>query len=142
MPEEFTPNNSQENEPNYDMTAEQRAIAEEMLPQYKNSEIPVENRTDHTELAAVLKSELVALEANVSWSALYAITNLTVEQAFAHPEREKAKKGLTHIFEMLTKLKSETNISTDVYDALYARYKTMSRAVGIINSQNEVDHTR
>lgn len=81
-------------------------------------------------------------EANHSLPELYSIIDLTPEEARRHPVREPARAALGPILAKLHILRDETNISTEKYKALEARWKKISNAVGIINSENKVDHNR
>ena len=63
------------------------------------------------------------------------------EDASNYPLRESAKIALIPIVAMLNKLKEETNITPEKLKELEAKYRYLSRAVGIING-NKVDHTR
>lgn len=85
---------------------------------------------------------LVALfEAIHSFEKLHSIVNLTPVEAAIHPIREPARVALIPIVALLNTLKKETNISTERHEYLKAKYKRLSRAVGMIN-KNKVDHNR
>ena len=72
---------------------------------------------------------------------LTAITDLTPQEAPAHPIREPARLALIPIVEKLKALRNEGNISDAELDEINKAYKVISQAVGII-SNNKVDHTR
>src|SRR3989338_226815 len=69
--------------------------------------------------------------------------NLSEEQEDApkYHLRESAKAALIPIVAKLNILKKETNIAPEKHEELKAKYKHLSRAVGMINS-NKVDHSR
>lgn len=86
--------------------------------------------------------EMIALfESKYSLAELHSITNLTVEEAKQNPVREPARVALNPIVAKLNVLEEETNISPEKYEELKAKYKILSRAVGMINN-NKVDHDR
>jgi len=84
---------------------------------------------------------LKAFESEHSLEELSLIIDLTPEEAPNHPVREPAKKALVPIVAKLNILKNETNITAEKHDELKAKYKRLSRAVGMINN-NKVDHDR
>jgi len=55
--------------------------------------------------------------------------------------RKVAREALKPIVAKMNILKEETNISRERHDELKARYKRLSRAVGIINN-SKIDHER
>lgn len=57
----------------------------------------------------------------------------TYEEAMDSEERRSAKKALISILNTLKILKNETNISTEKYDKLYEKFRTLHHAVGMIN---------
>ncbi len=88
-----------------------------------------------------LENLFIAFEKEHSLEQLLLITDLTPKDAPNHPVREPAKNALKPITALLDVLKRETNITSEKYDELEAKYKILSRAVGMINN-NKVDHTR
>ncbi|MDP2690915.1 MAG: hypothetical protein Q8O95_00720 [bacterium] len=82
-----------------------------------------------------------SFELEHSLAALHLIVDLTPEEAPKHTIREPARKALIPIVAKLNLLKKETDISSEKYEVLNAKYKVLSRAVGMIN-RNRVDHTR
>lgn len=80
-----------------------------------------------------------SFESDYSLDELNAIIDLTAEEAPNHPVREPARKALIPIVAKLNILKKETNISADKYTELEARYRILSKAVGMINN-NKVRH--
>lgn len=65
----------------------------------------------------------------------------TEEEAMQSALRESAKKYLGPILTKLKLIKEKTNASDEEKARLQARYKLISRAVGMING-GKVDHTR
>ena len=63
----------------------------------------------------------------------------TEEEARGSELRKSAQETLVLILEKLRFLKGKTNISPEEYDRLHSEYKTLSRAVGIVNG-GVVDH--
>ena len=85
---------------------------------------------------------MVALfESTHSLTELHSIIDLTAVEASKHAMREPARVALIPIVAMLNTLKKETNISPEKHEELKAKYKRLSRAVGMIN-KNKVDHNR
>lgn len=72
-------------------------------------------------------------EQNYPLGELFAITDLTVEEAENHPLRAPAMLALIPIWEKAKAFKNNAE--------LWAMYTKLSRAVGFINN-NKVDHTR
>ena len=122
------------------MTAEERALAENFLPQYAEKNVVKEERRDCEQEVAELQSMLAAFEAEHSLGELHAITNLTPKDAPNHPIREPARKALIPILNKWNALKKETNISAERLAELYVGYRKLSEAVGIINN-NKVRHS-
>lgn len=84
---------------------------------------------------------ILAFELTHPLEELHLIIDLRPEDAPQHPLREPARLALIPIVARLNALKNETNISPEKYEELKAKYKRLSRAVGMINS-NKVDHNR
>lgn len=82
-----------------------------------------------------------SFESTYPLQALHAIINLTPDEAPLHRLREPAKEALCPILDSLIALKNKTNISPGKYNELFAKYKRLARAVGIIKN-NKVDHNR
>lgn len=74
------------------------------------------------------------------------LNSITTEQeAEASELRETFKEALSSVLKKLHFLRDETNISSDKYELLHAKYKTASRAVGVISGKKGhgiVDHER
>lgn len=115
------------------LTSEQREMAEYFMPQFAEDVIPEEERRDCNQEVIELQALFAAFEAKHPIDQLYAIINLTVEDAPNHPTREAAKRDLGPIVAKLNILKKETNIALVAYDKLEERYAYLSKAVGIIN---------
>ena len=122
------------------LTQEQRELAEFYLSQYPEKDIPKEERKDCEQAIAEFQSMLVEFEAEHPLAELYAITDLTVEDAPSHPIREPARIALIPIVAKLNYLREETNITAERYAELDSQYKYLSKAVGIING-NKVRHS-
>jgi hypothetical protein len=78
-------------------------------------------------------------ESKYSLAELNSIIDLTPQEAPNHPLREPARIALILIVGALNNLKN--SIPKEQHEALKAKYKKLSRAVGIINS-GKVDHNR
>lgn len=115
------------------LTPEQREMAEYFLPQFAEDVIPEKERRDCNQEVIELQALFAAFEAKHPIDELYAINNLTVEDALNHLTREAAKEDLVPIVAMLNILKKETNITSERYDKLEQRYAYLSKAVGMIN---------
>ena len=89
-----------------------------------------------------LEEMLVSFELIHSLPELHLIIDLKPEDTSKYPLRESAKATLIPIVAKLNILKKETNIAPEKHEELKAKYKRLSRAVGIINSNNKVDHNR
>ena len=98
-----------------------------------------------TSIATVSASELVLLiefkKTGLDLATLLTTAELNENEASLITKREPVAQALRVIHEHLTFLADATNIAIDALDALKARYRALSRAVGIINS-GVVDHTR
>ena len=85
---------------------------------------------------------MIALfESMHSLEELHSIIDLTPIEASKHAIREPARVALIPIVAKLNTLKKETNISTEKHEELKAKYRRLSRAVGMINN-NKIDHNR
>jgi len=115
------------------LTREQRELAEYWLPFYKEEVTPERERRDGSQEIIELQNLFTEFTAKHSLDELYAIVNLTVEDAPSHPVREPARKDLAPIVARLNILKQETNIATERYDELQAQYENLSKAVGIVS---------
>lgn len=145
---EFTPpNNTPEKDPSHveESIINENMSAEEALEYYlsfhpearETSQEQRDCRPEITELQGLMdkfKNEHPIEE-------LFAITDLSVEEAPHHPIREPARLALIPIVELLNRLKKETDISPEEYERLKAEYRHLSQAVGMIN-KGLVDHTR
>lgn len=120
--------------------AEERWLAD-MLASY---DVPASPQADLRECGpevAELEKMFSDFETNHSIDELLLITDLTPEDAPNHPIREPARIAVGEICNKLRTLEKETNIDPTKYQELNDRYRTLSRAVGIINN-GVVDHTR
>jgi|SRR3989344_6424184 len=87
------------------------------------------------------ESMVTLFESTHSLSKLHLIIDLTPQEAPKHAIREPARVALIPIVALLNTLKKETNISTKKHEELKAKYRRLSRAVGMINN-NKVNHNR
>lgn len=90
---------------------------------------------------AELEEILTSFELTYSLAELHLIIDLKPENVADYPLWESAKAALTPIVTKLRTLEKETNITHEEYDEIRAKYRRLSRAVGMIND-NKVDHTR
>ncbi len=118
------------------LTAEERLMAEENLSRYEQVET---ERRDCEKEVAEFQVMLEDFEARHSLDELNAIIDLRPEDMANEPLRESAKKALIPIVTLMNALEEETNISPERFDELKARYKRLSKAVGIIH-KNQVRH--
>ena len=105
--------------------------------------LPEERRECGPEVARF--EEMVAsFESTHSLAELNSITILDPKGAPNHLVREPARLALGPINTLLEVLEKETDISSDGYEELKARYRRLSRAVGMIDvlKGNRVDHER
>jgi len=121
------------------------AKGDEMLADYlaKNPDVvisPEDLREAGPEISQ-FENLITQFESTHDLEALHAITDLTPAEAPNQSIREPARIDLNPIVALFNTLKEETNISKERLDELKAKYKILSRAVGMINN-NKVDHTR
>lgn len=111
---------------------------------------------------AGFKASVAIFESSYPLAELHAITDIRVrhlellrkrgetyiigsdikKMAELDPLREPARVALIRIVDMLNRIRDETNITPEQLKELEAKYKILSRAVGIVNKDNIVDHTR
>lgn len=114
---------------------------EEWLKDNPEIEIPKENLRACEPEITEFEDMISSFESTYSFEELHSIIDLTAEEAPNYPVREQAKSALIPIVMKLNALEKETDISPEKLGELKAKYKRLSRAVGIINS-NKVDHSR
>lgn len=114
---------------------------EDMVALCQEQATPQVDRKECGPEVAELEKMFSDFEANHSTDELLLITDLTPEDAPNHPTREPAKIAVGEICNKLRTLEKETNIDAAKYQELNDRYRTLSRAVGILNN-GVVDHTR
>ncbi len=84
---------------------------------------------------------LFAIDRDMSTDQIeFEIENLSPDDARIYKIRAPAKKDLKPITILLNTLKNKTNITKPEHDRLFAAYKILSRAVGMINGY-KIDHT-
>jgi len=121
--------------------AKDAELLAEYLARHPEPVISRENLREAGPEIAQFESMISLFESTHSLMELNLITDLTPAEAPKHPIREPARVALIPIVALLNTLKKETNISTEKHEELKAKYKRLSRAVGIINN-NKVDHNR
>lgn len=114
---------------------------EQWMGDNPETEILKENLRECESEIIEFEEMIASFESMYSLAELHSIIDLTAEEAPQHPVREPAKAALIPIVAKLNTLEKETNISPEKYEELKAKYKRLSRAVGIIN-KNKVDHSR
>jgi hypothetical protein len=134
-------NEQQPKSPYEGLTDEQIAQYEAYMTVHPETPVSPEDLRNPEEETAELEALIANFEQAHDIEGLRAITNLTPEEAPRHPTREPARKDLVPIVGLLNALKEETNIPEEKYEELKARYRNLSRAVGLING-GVVDHTR
>ena len=123
----------------------QKQLIKESNPEEQNlseTVIAPENLRECGPEIVELEEMLVSFELIHSLPELHLIIDLKPEDTSKYPLRESAKAALIPIVAKLNILKKETNIASEKHEELKAKYKLLSRAVGIINSNNKVDHNR
>lgn len=120
------------------LTPEQRIIADSLMSNFSDKNISENELRDCKEEINILEIRFTVFETVHTLEDLHKIVDLTPDEAPSHPRRERARLDLIPIVEVLNALK-ETNISEERYDELEARYKVLSKAVGMINN-NKVRH--
>lgn len=120
---------------------EDAELLADYLARHPEPVISQENLRESKLEIAQLERMIAAFESSHSLAELNLITDLTPAEASRHPKREPARLALIPIVALLNTLKRETNISTEKHEELKAKYKQLSRAVGMINN-NKVDHNR
>ena len=134
-------NEKQPENPYNGLTDEEIAMYEAYMADHPEVIVPQENLRDPEKEIAEFNTLIADFEQTHNIAELYAITELTPEDAPNHPTRELARKSLEPLLSLLGVLKKETNIAREKYEELQAKYRYLSRAVGIIN-KGVVDHTR
>lgn len=124
-----------------ELTADEEAQYERWMQDHPEVVIAPEDRRECGPEIAEFETMLTAFESEQPLAELYAIIDLTPEDAAHHAARERAKAALEPISAKLTILKDETDISEERFAELKKRYKKSSNAIGFI-SKDKVDHTR
>jgi hypothetical protein len=136
----FTGQNNVEKEPN-PATQEELDRCNEYLLAHPEKETPEEGPRGCEQEVIEFRDMVTAFEAEHSVEELYAIIDLTPEDAPNHPVREPARKALNAILAKLNILMNETNITPGEYEELEKKWKYLSNAVGMIN-RGKVYHDR
>lgn len=104
---------------------------EDIIAKHTELGASAEGKEDHSETVARLEVSFAQFETDFSLEELFAITNITREEAESHPVREPARLALYPIVEDLKFLKEKTNIPPDDLAVLKAKYTRISQAVGV-----------
>ena len=136
------PDQNNENQQYSELPPEESERYEAWMADHPDEHTPEEDQREYGPQISELEALMNSFEQTYSLEALHAITNITPAESREHPIREPARVALIPIVAQLNVLKEETNISDQKYEELWARYKILSRAVGMIGKNNNVDHTR
>lgn len=120
---------------------EDAELLADYLARHPEPVISPENLREAEPEIAQFESMITSFESTHSLTELNSIIDLSPQEAPKHAIREPARVALIPIVALLNTLKKETNISTEKHEELKAKYRRLSRAVGMINN-NRVDHDR
>ena len=123
------------------LTVAEREFAVGMLSVVERI-VPPSERRDSAKEVAELEDLLSAFEAEQPLEELRSIQTLTQEEATQHPTWRAAQTAIAPIVRLLYVLNAETNIATETYEALYARYLPLSKALGIISTGDTLRHEK
>jgi hypothetical protein len=119
---------------NEEFSEEQQAIIDEQMAKYATEEIPPEKRRECGPEVEEIERMFGDFEKTHDLEALAAITDITsLEEAQAHPTWMPAQRALHPIYAKYRVLKDETNITDEKHAELKAKWKRLTRAVGMIN---------
>ena len=119
-------------------TPEQQSYYESWLADHPESQISQELfETCESRIAELLRS----FETVHSVAELYAVTEITLENALESSMRQAAKVSMRPLAELLLVIKEKHGSTSREYNEVLPRYQYFSRAVGMING-GKVDHTR
>ena len=119
-------------------TPEQQSYYESWLADHPESQISQELfETCESRMAELLRS----FETVHSIADLYAVTQITVENALESSMRQAAKVSMRPLAELLLVSKVKHGSASREYNEVFPRYQYFSRAVGMLNN-GKVDHTR
>lgn len=123
-------------------------------PVYSGEELAAQFLQDHPELAPRTEGlrdcapEILEYQAMLAdFESTYPIAEMIVRAIFTPEEVEQknvwfaARRALGSISAKLAVLKNETTLSAERHTALYAEYRRLSRAVGLMQG-GVLDHTR
>lgn len=119
-------------------TPDEIAFAEQWLSDHP---VQVETRKGAEQGITEFENMVADFEATYSLDELNTIIDLSADPERKHPLRDPAKEALKPIFEKLKALKDGSTITGAELDELTAKWKVLSRAVGMVN-KGMVDHTR
>jgi len=125
--------------------AEEQKEEQEMLAAYLEGMSPPKEKRECRPEVAEFEQLAQKFEEDFPLEALHAITELTPEEVEKAKKERLKRPAAIALGPILTKLKTlnnETNISPEEAARLQAIYKKLSQAVGIIDKDNKIDHTR
>lgn len=122
-------------------TQEQNAQYEQWMKDHPDIVIAPEDLRDCEPEITKFEMMLESFELIHPLEELLMIVDLKPEDAPKYPLRESAKAALIPIVKLMNVIKAETNIKPERHDELKAKYRRLSRAVGMINN-DRVDHNR
>ena len=124
---------------------EQIARGEEMFAAYNSTHPEVvakpEGKLDCEPEIKAFEEMTASFEATYSLERLHSIVDLPQEKEKDYPERIAAKEALKPIFQKLMFLEKRTDISKERLAEMDAKYKRISKAIGMVRN-GVVDHTR
>ncbi len=114
-------------------------LFEEEKQELKNQ--PEPEKIENNEKTKELELRMELFEASFSLEDLRSIIELSDQDAEGHPLWWPAKMALGEITKKRNEVWADENISSDKKSQLEAKYKMLSKAVGIRN-RGQIDHTR
>lgn len=117
-------------------TAEQEEMMQAYLDQMVGVPAAPEMPQECAEKIAELETLFTNFEQTHDLDALLAIDRMTVEEAKAHAGRQAARANLPPIIALTNYVESQMFagvVSEEVWEALYARYCAIQRAIGTLN---------
>jgi hypothetical protein len=115
------------------LTAEQREIANRFEGYHEKPVVPESSSSEVEKEISRFERMIEDFEATYPLDKLHDITELTLEQAQAHPFREPARKALIPITKLRNEFKAlaeKSKISWAQFEVLEAKYMKISLAVG------------
>ena len=115
------------------LTTEQREIAKRFEGYHEKPVVPESSSLEIEKEISRFERMIEDFEATYPLDKLHDITELTLEQAQAHPFREPARKARIPITELRNKFKAlaeKSKISWAQFEVLEAKYMKISLAIG------------